>query len=75
MGTTAPSSDSRLPVPPLPTTSSLTPTPIQISSASQIMISTGSDMLNRLFPGIAFLVAAYIIHYGIRLQDEVDHTL
>ena len=45
------------------------------SAASQIMISTGSDMLNRLFPGIAFLVAAYIIHYGIRLQDEVDHTL
>ena len=45
------------------------------SAASQITISTGSDMLNRLFPGIAFLVAAYIIHYGIRLQDEVDHTL
>ena len=45
------------------------------SAASRITISTGSDMLNRLFPGIAFLVAAYIIHYGIRLQDEVDHTL
>ena len=42
---------------------------------SQIMISTGGDILNRLFPSIAFLVAAYIIHYGIELQDEVDHTL
>ncbi len=38
-------------------------------------ISTGQDMLNTLFPGIAFLVAAYIIHYGVNLQDEVDHTL
>ena len=26
-------------------------------------------------PGIAFIVAAYIIHYGVHLQDEVDHTL
>ncbi len=38
-------------------------------------ISTGQNMLNTLFPGIAFLVAAYIIHYGVNLQDEVDHTL
>lgn len=30
---------------------------------------------DKLFPSIAFLVAAYIIHYGIALQDEVDHTL
>ena len=30
---------------------------------------------DKLFPSIAFLVAAYIIHYGITLQDEVDHTL
>ena len=32
-------------------------------------------MLSALIPGIAFLVAAYIIHYGVHLQDEVDHTL
>lgn len=30
---------------------------------------------DKLFPSLAFLVAAYIIHYGITLQDEVDHTL
>ena len=42
---------------------------------SQIRISTGSSMLNTLIPSIAFIVAAYIIHYGIHLQDEVDHTL
>lgn len=32
-------------------------------------------MLNSIVPSIAFIVAAYIIHYGISLQDEVDHTL
>ena len=40
-----------------------------------ISISTGSDMLNNLIPNIAFLVASYIIHHGVNLQDEVDHTL
>ena len=44
-------------------------------SGSQISISTGQDMLNSIVPSIAFIVAAYIIHYGISLQDEVDHTL
>lgn len=44
-------------------------------SGSQISISTGQDMLNGIVPSIAFIVAAYIIHYGISLQDEVDHTL
>lgn len=44
-------------------------------SNSQISISTGSDMLNHLIPSIAILAAAYIIHYGIHLQDEMDHTL
>lgn len=44
-------------------------------SSSNISIATGSDMLNNLIPNIAFIVAAYIIHYGIHLQDEVDHTL
>ncbi len=40
-----------------------------------ISLSTGSDMLNQLIPSIGFLVAAYIINYGVNLQDEVDHTL
>lgn len=41
----------------------------------RIDLATGQDSLNMLFPSIAFLVAAYIIHYGVHLQDEVDHTL
>lgn len=44
-------------------------------SNGHMAISTGSNMLNILIPSIAFIVAAYIIHYGIHLQDEVDHTL
>lgn len=44
-------------------------------SSSRLTISTGQDMLTTLIPSIAFIVAAYIIHYGIHLQDEVDHTL
>ena len=31
--------------------------------------------MNTLFPSFAFLVAAYIIRYGLYLQDDVDHTL
>lgn len=44
-------------------------------SADTISIGTGSNMIVDLFPSIAFMVAAYIVHYGITLQDEVDHTL
>lgn len=44
-------------------------------SDGRISIGTGSNMLNDLIPSIAFVVAAYIIHYGIHLQDELDHTL
>ena len=44
-------------------------------SVSQISIATGQGMFSTLVPSVAFLVAAYIIHYGIHLQDEVDHTL
>ena len=46
-----------------------------IVSTDRVSIGTGSDMFNRLIPSIAFIVAAYIIHYGVHLQDEVDHTL
>jgi len=42
---------------------------------SKIYIATGQNLLNDLIPNIAILVAAYIIHYGVHLQDEVDHTL
>ena len=44
-------------------------------AVSQIHIATGQDLPNQLFPNIAFIVAAYIIHYGVHLQDEADHTL
>lgn len=44
-------------------------------SDGRMSISTGQAMFNMLIPSIAFIVAAYIIHYGVRLQDEVDHTL
>ncbi len=44
-------------------------------SASRISIATGQGTFNALIPGIGFIVAAYIIHYGVHLQDEVDHTL
>lgn len=44
-------------------------------SSSHVSVSTGSDVFYHLIPSIAFMVAAYIIHYGISLQDEVDHTL
>jgi len=42
---------------------------------SELSIATGQNLLNNLIPNIAFIVAAYIIHYGVHLQDEVDHTL
>ncbi len=44
-------------------------------SDGRMFISTGQSMFNLLIPSIAFIVAAYIIHYGVHLQDEVDHTL
>lgn len=48
---------------------------INLGSGGRMSISTGQAMFNMLIPGIAFIVAAYIIHYGVHLQDEVDHTL
>ncbi|MDR2568897.1 MAG: DUF2975 domain-containing protein [Oscillospiraceae bacterium] len=44
-------------------------------TSSQIRISTGQNWLTDVIPYIAFIVAAYIIHYGVHLQDEADHTL
>lgn len=44
-------------------------------SDGRMSISTGQSILDTLIPSIAFIVAAYIIHYGVHLQDEVDHTL
>ena len=48
---------------------------INLVSNGRVSISTGQAMFNMLIPSIAFIVAAYIIHYGVHLQDEVDHTL
>ena len=44
---------------------------------SDNMISIGimHDFFVGLVPNIAFIIAAYIIRYGVNLQDEVDHTL
>ena len=44
-------------------------------SQSQISIGISLNLMGALFPGVAFVVAAYILHYGVSLQDEVDHTL
>ena len=44
-------------------------------SGNRVEITTGQGMFSSLVQSIAFLVAAYIIHYGIHLQDEVNHTL
>lgn len=44
-------------------------------TADRISLATGSGMISQLIPSIAFLVAAYIISYGVSLKDEVDHTL
>lgn len=43
--------------------------------AGELTILTGQGMMNELLPSLGFIVAAYIIHYGVHLQDEVDHTL
>lgn len=48
---------------------------INLVSNGRVSISTGQTIFNMLIPSIAFIVAAYIIHYGVHLQDEVDHTL
>ena len=44
-------------------------------TGSVLSISTGQNSVIGLASNIAFIVAAYIIHYGVHLQDEVDHTL
>lgn len=46
-----------------------------LAANGRMSLSTGQAMFNTLIPSIAFIVAAYIIHYGVHLQDEVDHTL
>ena len=48
---------------------------VTLVSDSRMSIATGQGVLNTVISGIAFIVAAYIIHYGVHLQDEVDHTL
>lgn len=48
---------------------------VNLFADGRVSLSTGRGMLEGIIPSIAFIVAAYIIHYGIHLQDEVDHTL
>lgn len=48
---------------------------INLLAEGRIDISTGHELIGGLIPGVAFIVAAYIIRYGIHLQDEVDHTI
>ncbi|MEG0900009.1 MAG: DUF2975 domain-containing protein [Oscillospiraceae bacterium] len=43
--------------------------------SDRISLATGTNMFNEFVPSVAFIVAAYIINYGVHLQDEVDHTL
>ncbi|MCL2409269.1 MAG: DUF2975 domain-containing protein [Oscillospiraceae bacterium] len=45
------------------------------SRFSEIQILMRARLFDNAVSGIAFIVAAYIIHYGIHLQDEADHTL
>lgn len=40
-----------------------------------IYINPDVNIFDNFCFGVAFVVAAYIIHYGIALQDEVDHTI
>ena len=47
---------------------------VNLVSNGRVAIATGRSML-AFIPSIAFIVAAYIIQYGVRLQDEADHTL
>jgi len=45
-------------------------------TSSVIVDQTGSLIrLEDIIPNVAFIIAAYIIRYGVNLQDEVDHTL
>lgn len=48
---------------------------VNLFADGKVLLSTGRGMLEGVIPSVAFIVAAYIIHYGIHLQDEVDHTL
>ena len=47
---------------------------VNLVANGRVSIATGRSML-AFIPSIAFIVAAYIIQYGVRLQDEADHTL
>lgn len=46
-----------------------------LASVNRLSLSTGQAAPSMLVSCAGFVVAAYIIHYGVHLQDEVDHTL
>lgn len=47
---------------------------VNLLSANQISVGVTFDF-SRLFFGIVLLVAAYVFHYGLYLQEEADATL
>lgn len=44
-------------------------------SSNSIFVAASHEIISKIIPSLAFIVLAYIIHYGVRLKDEVDHTL
>jgi len=52
----------------------LFPSILTLFSKNRISVSTQPDLMG-IFMGITLLIAAYVFHYGIYLQDEADHTL
>jgi len=47
---------------------------VSVFSANTLSVGVQLDLSQMVF-GAVLLVAAYIMYYGIELQDEVDHTL
>ena len=48
---------------------------MNLVSDSQMSVSTGQAMLNMSISSISFIVAAYIIHYGVHLHKEEESPL
>jgi len=47
---------------------------VSVFSANTLSVGVQLDLSQMVF-GAVLLVAAYIMYYGIELQDEVDHIL
>ena len=44
-------------------------------SPDMISIATGNRMPGEILQSLVIIVAAYILHHGIQLKDEVEHTI